>query len=307
MSQLAGRTDFAALGTGCVVLTTDADRLEPAVLAARTEIELIDQACSRFIPTSDLEQVNNAGGRPVRVAATLLDALEVALDAAEWTDGVVDPTVGRALRLLGYDRDFASIGDGPPVAEFAEMRGWRVVRMDRDRSLVSVPAGVQLDLGATAKALAADRAAAAAASAGGCGVLVSLGGDVSCAGEAPDEGWLVKIAEHHAAGHDAPGPVVAIRDGGVATSSTTVRRWRRGDVDVHHLIDPATGRCADDYWRTVTVAAATCVQANVATTATIVRGEPGLEWLRSLQVPARLVRRDGMVVRVGQWPGESAR
>jgi len=300
----AARLDFTALGTGAVVMAADSDQLDRAVAAARREIAVIDESCSRFRSDSDLQAVNTAGGRAIRVSATLVEALDVALDAARWTDGDVDPTIGTALRLIGYDRTFDDVQSGPPVTRFAEIAGWHVVEVDHARNTVRVPAGIRLDLGATAKALAADRAAQAAARAAGCGVLVSLGGDIACAGVAPDDGWPVKVTEWHAADADAPGELIWMFDGGLATSSTTVRRWQRGDEVMNHLVDPATGRSVDAHWRTVSVVAASCVQANVATTATIVRGERGLEWLESLGVPARLVRADGSVTHVGAWPEE---
>jgi thiamine biosynthesis lipoprotein len=171
---------------------------------------------------------------------------------------------------------------------------------------VTVPDGVLVDLGATAKALAADRAAAKIAALTGCGVLVNLGGDISVAGQAPAEGWLVGVADD--ASFDTTtasvtaGQVVTIRDGGLATSSVLGRAWQRGGVRLHHIIDPRTGEPARSSWRTATVAAATCVDANVASTAAILRDEQAVDWLRGLGLPARLVRRDGSVVRVAGWP-----
>ena len=303
------RREFPALGTGAVVVVEDPDVLDVATAAAKDEIDAIDRACSRFRADSDLERVNAAQGRSVVVSDVLLDAVQVAIDAARWTDGAVDPTIGRALRMLGYDRDFADVQPGPMVIRFGEVAGWRVVELDRARRTVRVPAGVQLDLGATAKALAADRAAFAASQAAGGAALVGLGGDIACAGPVPPTGWPVLVTEWHgtrldAAHHDDE--VIDLHGGGLATSSTTVRRWRRGATDAHHVIDPATGRPADEHWRTVSVVAASCVQANIATTATIVRGASGESWLRSLGVPARLVRHDGVIVHLGQWPHEVA-
>jgi thiamine biosynthesis lipoprotein len=133
-------------------------------------------------------------------------------------------------------------------------------------------------------------------------VLVSLGGDIATAGEPPRGGWAVRVADWHAAGHDASSQTVRVHGGALATSSTTVRRWTRGGEQLHHVLDPATGRPAPVVWRTVSVAAATCVDANTAATAAIVRGERSPAWLESLRLPARLVRPDGSAVRVGGWP-----
>ena len=135
----------------------------------------------------------------------------------------MDPTVGEALRVLGYDRDFAALPPtGRPLVRVAAVPGWREVWLDRRRHLIRIPPGVSLDLGATAKGLAADRAANAAASAAGCGVLVSLGGDIAVAGDPPDDGWSVRVADWHAAGPEAEGETVLVASGGVATSSTVL-------------------------------------------------------------------------------------
>jgi thiamine biosynthesis lipoprotein len=92
--------------------------------------------------------------------------------------------------------------------------------------------------------------------------------------------------------------------GGLATSSTAVRRWRRGGTSYHHLLDPRTGRPAEPVWRTVTVTAASCVDANTASTAAIVRGRRAPGWLDALGLPARLVDASGAVRRVAGWPAD---
>jgi thiamine biosynthesis lipoprotein len=175
------------------------------------------------------------------------------------------------------------------------------VELDREQRTVRVPLGVVLDLGATAKALAADRAADRIHRATGCGVLVNLGGDIAVAGRVPDGGWRVRVTDDE----DRAGPPeqnVAIHEGGLATSSTGVRSWRRGSQTAHHIVSPASGLSAPPYWRTVTVAGATCVAANTASTAAIVRGPGAVRWLEELALPARLVRADGCTTYTGPWP-----
>jgi thiamine biosynthesis lipoprotein len=236
----------------------------------------------------------------------LREAIEVALRAAALTDGDVDPTVGEAVRVLGYDRDFGSMAaTGPAVVRLARVPGWRCVAVEDDGNVI-LPAGVQLDLGATAKAWAADTAAQRAADAVGCGVLVGLGGDVSAAGAAPEGGWTVGLADWHGASESDLAATIRIESGGVATSSTTVRRWRRGSHELHHLVDPRTGAPAPVFWRTVSVAAGSCADANTASTAAIIRGERAPEWLAAQALPARLVGSDGAVLRLGEWPPDEA-
>ena len=267
------------------------------------ELAEIDLACSRFRDDSELAHVNRAKGGWVAVSPLFLISLQVALRAARVTDGDVDPTVGRALRLAGYDRDFAELRNGRPRrVAFVATPGWRSVEVDERRCAGRVPRGVELDLGATAKALAADRAAASAAARAKTGVLVNLGGDVAVAGDPPPRGWAVRVTDDHAAAFDAPGQTVSIASGGLATSSTTVRHWTSGSERLHHIFDPRSGRPAAVRWRTVSVAARSCVDANIASTAAIVRGDAAPAWLESAGMPARLVAADGKVLRVGAWP-----
>ena len=306
---IAART-FPALGTFATVLVADPDALALAIDLLAAELDAVDLACSRFRADSELWRVNHARGRPVPVSPLFAEALAVALDAAELTDGDVDPTCGQSLVRLGYDRDFAQARRHTSPLRQPPMPagGWRRVRLDPDGPEVRVPAGVALDLGATAKALAADRTAAAIQAATGSGVLVNLGGDLRVAGDPPDGGWRVGIADD--AGFDAsaasiePRQVVMINDGGLATSSPLGRAWRRGGADLHHIIDPSTGRPARSCWRTVSVAAASCVDANIASTAAILRAERAIGWLDGLRLPARLVRHDGTVVTVAGWPAD---
>jgi FAD:protein FMN transferase len=304
----AGATSasFGALGTTALVATTDADSLGDARRAVERELAAIDAACSRFRSDSDLSRVNASPGRFVEIGEVLCAALGAALDAAVSTDGLVDPTVGNSLLALGYRHDFSSGLPSPAVAFRVIPAGsWRDVELDVVGARVRIPLGVKLDLGATAKALAADRTAAAAALVS-AGVLVSLGGDISVAGSAPESGWAVRVTDDHRSPLTAFGQTVAISTGGLATSSTTVRRWTRGGVAVHHIVDPRSGCPARPVWRTASVAAATCLEANVSATASIVLGEGAASWLAGRALPARLVRAAGDVLTVGGWPADDA-
>ena len=280
-----------ALGTTAELLVTAPDGLDAARRELEAELARIDVACSRFRADSELTRVNRAGGRVTTIGPLLLEALEVAIEVAEATDGAVVPTVGRALRELGYDRDFADGLQAPRRTRLRRIEGVDAIELDRAAGTVRVAAGVELDLGATAKALAADRAARAAHEATGAGVLVNLGGDIAVAGDPPAGGWRVRVTDDHAAPASAPGQSVALCAGGLATSSTSVRRWGRG---VHHIVDPATGCSSVVVWRSASVAAATCVAANAASTAAIVRGATApMVALRNKGCRPALARADG--------------
>jgi FAD:protein FMN transferase len=234
--------------------------------------------------------------------------IAAALRGARLTGGAVDPTIGSAIKLAGYDTDFVQVPrDGLAIdLVVSRVPGWQAIAFNEASRTIRVPRGVELDLGATAKALASDLAAAAAlARMGGGGVLVSLSGDIAVAGEPPAEGWLIQASEDSAAPIEQGEETISIRSGGIATSSTTVRRWTRGGVALHHIIDPATGLPSDGRWRTATVVAGTCVDANIASTGAIVMGEAAVRWLEANRLPARLVDRSGSVHRVSGWPEPS--
>lgn len=297
-----GDASWPAIGTGVRLLTTAPDRLGDAVEIVAGFLAALDAAASRFRTDSEVSAL--ADGRTHLVSPLLAELVLVSLRAARITRGAVDPTVGGSLVTLGYDRDFAAVPADDPDARLLVRRapGWRSVRLDAAAGTVRVPPGTVLDLGATAKAHAADRTAVMAARATGCGVLVSLGGDVAVAGDVPAGGWRVQLGDDSAAAADPAAPAVRIRSGGLATSSTQVRRWRRGGARLHHLVDPLTGLPAVGPWRTATVAAGTCLDADIASTATVVRGDFGAPWLAGTGLPARLVDRGGRVVRLGDWP-----
>jgi thiamine biosynthesis lipoprotein len=284
------------------MVVTDGTVLVAAAEILRDELERIDRVASRFRPDSELSRLNAVAGRCATVSPDLLEAIDVALRMAEATDGLVDPTVGIAMVHLGYDCDFDDVrggrdGDLPAAGP---VPGWRSVVLDAANSRVRLPPRTALDLGATAKALAADRAAADVARQLGCGVLVSLGGDAAVAGPAPDGGFAIAIADTCTS--TSPDEAVAVTSGGLASSGIGVRHWRLGASQVHHIVDPATGLPADTCWRTVSATAATCVEANAATTAAMVMGAPAVDWLARAGIPARLVAHDGEVVRTPGWP-----
>ena len=293
----ADTAQWSVWGTVARIVVTDPRRLAEATDLVKAELAAVDAACSRFRADSELRAACRAGGRPVTVSPLLALLVGAALEAARQTGGAVDPTVGGALCGLGYDRDFAALTGrevAPAVRVFATP-DWRSVRLLGQQ--LTVPDGVLLDLGATAKAVAADRAAARVAKRLEVGVLVALGGDIATAGEAPVGGWQVLV-------QDRPGdPADTVRlpaGAALATSSTAGRTWGRPGELLHHIIDPGTGQPAPTVWRTVSVAAYSCLRANTLSTAAIVRGHAAPALLGP--VPSRLVTPGLDVLRLGGWP-----
>ena len=299
---------FRAIGTTATVVVRNAAVVEEAERLLAAELDVLDRACSRFRDDAEIRAVHDGAGRPVAVSALLFEALATARAVAERTGGAVDLTVGNAMEALGYDRDLDEVRAGPPVPPRAlgSVAGYAHVQLDARHRTVRIPRGVRLDLGSTAKALGADRAAARIARELGTGTLVSLGGDVAVAGPPPAAGWAVGIAHESAAPAGAVDQVVAIRQGGLASSAAGARTWMAAGRRVHHIVDPRTGDCAEVYWTLVSATGASCVEANAVTTAAMVWGADAPARLAAFGQAARLVRHDGTVVTLHGWPREAA-
>ncbi len=311
--------DLEIWSTTATLVVTDPGVLDAATAELVDVLAAVDACCSRFRPDSELNRILSRPGRPARLSPMLNGAVGQALRVAVATGYLVDPTVAAAVIAAGYDRDFPLLLDRAttvePTARTTAARttaaagaatsqrapgAWNLVH-DPTSATLTIPAGVGIDLGATAKAFAADVAASRIAGSLDGGVLVGIGGDIAVAGRVPDGGWRVAVADDHRA-KTASFQTVSIESGGLATSSTTVRRWRTTDGWRHHIIDPRTGRNPDSRWRTVSVAAASCVDANAAATAAIVLGDRAPDWLAGRGLPALLIDLDGSPSAVAEWP-----
>jgi FAD:protein FMN transferase len=303
----------AAAGAPVTVSPLLASLIGAALRAARLTAGAVDPTCGQALADlgydRDFAQVRAAQDAPPAASAPGAPRPPTTGPGAPASraTGSTGDTVGAAAPGTSLPATRPT-GDAPAsTASAGPVPGWRGVEFDATSRRIRMPPGTRLDLGATAKAWAADRCAELIAAKVGGGVLVSLGGDIAVAGPAPEGGWRVRVTDDHAGGPDAPGQTVSITAGGLATSSTTVRAWSAGGRQLHHIIDPATGQPAATWWRTVSVVAATCVDANTASTAAIVRGPAAPDWLAEAGLPARLVRPDGTVVVTAGWPADDER
>ncbi|WP_227878613.1 FAD:protein FMN transferase [Arthrobacter dokdonensis] len=334
------RRSWQVWGLSASVVVTDPGQADAAARLAQGMLDAVDLACSRFRTDSELAVRRGDLVHGATVSPLLATLMESALAAARWTGGAVDPTLGGDLISLGYDADFASLPGpgrndgarsagrlaagpsstglssagrsqahapqpsallpGAPQPHEPRAPGW--TRIALDSRCLTVPADVTVDLGATAKAVAADMAAARIAVERGCGVLVNLGGDIATAGPAPDGAaghWQVLV-------QDTPGDPaqqVSLPAGrALATSSTSKRRWQQAGALRHHILDPRFGLPADAVWRSASVAAPTALEANAYSTAAIVKGHAAAAWLRDSSVSARLVDQGGRVLTTAGWP-----
>ncbi len=300
------RYDFEIWSTTGTLVVTDPAAMTRARAELAAELASIEITCSRFRDDSEISRIVRHPGVEVTLSPVLNEVITQTLRVAAATNYVLDPTVAAAVISLGYDRSFPDILAGRdlsagPGSAPAAPGAWRI-QHDPGTATLLLPIGVGIDLGATAKSLAADRAVQRIAAATGSGVLVSLGGDVAVAGEPPTDGWRIAIGDDHRHAEERPDDLVAITSGGLATSSVAVRRWQGRLGEVHHIIDPRTGANPTPYWRTVSATAGSCLDANAAATAAIVLGVDAPKWLAEQNISARLVHLDSTISLINGWP-----
>lgn len=297
---MTGRASWRAIGTWIEVLTDHAAMTQTAAAIVAEELAALDAGVSRF--RDDAELCRLSAGAPVAASAVVRGALAAALRTAAFTDGLVVPTMGEALRHNGYDADLDLVQTRTSIARLApDPVPWRGIIVDEAAGTVTLPEGAELDLGASAKAWAADAAAARVHAELGCGVLVNLGGDLGIAGPAPAGSWRITI-DDGTQPDEARRPVVTLGAGGLATSSTRLRMWRTDAGTAHHILDPRTRRPAPRVWQAVSVAASSAEIANAASTAAIILGDAAPAWLTRKGLPARLRHSSGLVVHTPGWP-----
>jgi len=305
-------TRFPAIGTTIRLVVTDPRVLDEAEEVVRGHLDALDRAASRFRPDSEVSHLARAAeqGPASTLASPLLaSTLRAALRAARITHGLVDPTVGRAVAASGYDVDLELVRSRPATslstaAPPEPVPGWKAIAIDAVTDRVDVPRGCLLDLGATAKAHAADVLAQRLAGRLPGGFLVNLGGDIAFGGDTPEHGWQVGV-------EDLDGTILQVvtlgAGQGIATSSTRHRTWATADGGTaHHVLDPRTGRTAQTPWDQVTCVAANALEANAASTAAVVLGAEAPAWLEANGIPARL-ESAGLVVTTTGWPEEEER
>lgn len=258
-----------------------------------TEVARLDRLASRFRDDSEISGINRSAGTWVDVSWSFVTVLTACLDAARATRGLVDPTLGAAVKAAGYDR---WAGQETDTATRSHRGAWRQVgiRPGPAGAQVLIPAGTALDLGSVAKGWLADRLATTVRRAGH-DVLANMGGDIRVIASEPWTVW----SDPELPG--VPASPVDLTDGAVATSGIGHRRWEGG----HHIIDPRTGKSAATPWHSVSVVAATAAQANAAATAAVILGDEAPRWLNRQGLDARLVSRTH-ITSTGRWPSEVA-
>lgn len=295
--------ELRAMGSECTlrVVGSDAERLIDGLVERLADLE---SRWSRFQPSSELSRLNAAGGRPVVMGPESIGVVSLAVEAWRSTDGLFDPTLLDALCDAGYDVDFDRLGDRVVPSTVASSSSSSVsfvdaIVIDREASTVTVPPSVAIDLGGIGKGRAADLLVGEVLGAGAVGACVDLGGDVRVGGRSiGDDGWGIVVDDPMTPGRDLA--VLALAEGGVATSSRLRRRWRTSDGEAHHLLDPATGRPAATDLVAVTVVAAETAWAEAHAKAALIGGSiDGMALLATSGLSGIVVTEAGDVLRCG--------
>lgn len=266
---------------GCQMLAV-VDSNKPSVAARLAAVpgwfEEWEQQLSRFRTDSDLSRLNTSNGHPMTVPPALWKVLTVALEKAEQSEGLVQPTMLAQLEAAGYDRSFDVLGlDNWAMSQHKPVLDWRLIALNVRTHTVTLPHGMRLDLGGVAKGWSADRAAHWLAALGPA--LVDAGGDITVSGPMADgQPWPIAIANPFLS-EESLGTLL-LSHGAVATSGRDYRRWMRGSVEQHHIIDPRTGRPARSDVLSATVIAPDGPTAEMAAKAALILGsQDGLKWL----------------------------
>ena len=311
MSTLS-RIEWRAVGTSCSAAITAPNGEEPrarvALVAAQDEVEACEAELSRFRPESDLSRLNAAAGTWVPVGRRLLEALELAMRAREDTGGRFDPTILPALVAAGYDKSFELLEERAAKHPI----GWHAgaeVELDHRRGRARLALGTAVDLGGIGKGYAAGRALDAMLRRAPSlpGGLVDLGGDIAVRGEAPEGGaWRVAVGDPRRPGETLT--VLALADGGVATSGRDARRFGPAR-SLHHLIDPETGESALAGPFTVTVVASDPSEAEAHATTLAIAGlsEAEAHIAARPHLSALYVPHAGPAIPLGPLPVEAPR
>jgi thiamine biosynthesis lipoprotein len=296
------RSHFRAMGT-TISLLVPAAHLQRGEEIVRTLFADWEQTLSRFLPESELSQLNRLAGTHFVASELLFTVLCSALDAAQATGGLYDPTLLNQLVQLGYDCTFDELPAELPAADRPPLPGgrWRDIQINRALRLVTLPPGVGVDFGGIAKGMAVDAALKYLRLEGINLALVNAGGDLAVLGVPPlEQQWPIEVQGKISSW------VIPLHHGAFATSGIDRRHWRQGARERHHLLDPRTGLPAQSGLCTVTVAAARCEQAEVAAKVAFLLGvKQGSEFLRSHALSGLLVRENGTWTAVGSWPQDA--
>jgi FAD:protein FMN transferase len=306
---------WTALCRHVTLLAADPQALPDAANRARLLLGRVERSCDPDDPDGDLYRANQAAGRWVSVNPLLARVVQAAARVAAATSGLIDPDPGCGLPALRHAGSLNRAGSpaGPqsggrrPAAPYLPEgaivpQAWKALEVDPEGGLL-VPAGTRLDLGGTTRAFAADLVAREVTVSSGTSLVICIGGDIAV-GCLPGEQhrWRISVGEHPDEPRHGLAVTVVVTEGALSTSSTAPRRSQPFGSPALPQHDPRTGSPVSTTWRTASVCAATCVDANAASAAALMLGDQAPAWLWQRSLAARLITPSGRVLRIAGWP-----
>jgi thiamine biosynthesis lipoprotein len=279
---------FHAMATPCElrVETGDAGLAARLGAAAEGEARRIEEKFSRYRPDSVVGKINAGANRGLVLDRETASLLDCAAQCFEASDGLFDITSGvlrRAWRFDGSD----NIPEPERIRALMPLIGWSKVTWRRPELIL--PLGMEIDLGGLAKEYAVDRVLEETAAMAALPILVNFGGDLRVTGPRADgTAWNVAIESVEVSGGLAA--MLELNQGALATSGDARRFLLKDGVRYGHILDPRTGWPVKDALRSVTVAAATCVEAGLTATLAMLQGAEAEAFLKEEDIRAWYIR-----------------
>jgi thiamine biosynthesis lipoprotein len=267
---------------------------EQVLAAAKEEVQRLEGLFSVTDPDSDIARINEAQGQPVPVSADTGELLAYGKVMAKQTDGALDPTIYPLVRAWGFTTDQYQVPGQAQLQELLEHVDYTKLQLTEDT--VTLPAGMELDVGALAKGYTADKLSALFEEAGVKSALMSLGGNIQTLGTKPDGSlWTIGIQDPTGEGYVG---TLTVGEAAVVTSGAYERYFTDENGQTYgHIIDPSTGKPVDNDLLSVTVVTEQGVYADGLSTALFVMGREGAEafWRQSGDFDMILVTKDGQI------------
>ena len=253
-----------------------------------------EKVFSRTVEGSDVWRINHGEGCPVQVCDETAELLAIALEVCEKSGGALDITIAPASDLWDFKADEPEIPDSGELSSAAELVDYTKLKLEGD--MVTLPAGMAIDLGAVAKGYIADKAAEYLKEKGVESAILNLGGNVVALGGKPDgREWSIGIQDPEKE-NGKSGYSVMVADKSVVTSGIYQRGFDKDGVRYHHILDRATGWPVQNGLASVTIITGSSAMADAMSTACFVLGrDMGMSFAEEMGVQAVFIGTDGKV------------
>ena len=272
MQQPVERSLFAM--NTYMTFTVYGEDAQAALQEAEECIQQVEGLWSVTDKDSEIYQANHSGGQPVTVSEETAEIISFALEMAQRTGGALDPTIYPVLTAWGFTTDSKQVPSQQQIAQLLEQVGYD--RIQINGSELTVPDGMELDLGAVGKGYTADLVTEILRRHGVTSALISLGGNIQAIGSRPDgSDWRLGIRAPWESGNLG---VLTVSDAAVVTSGGYENYFDDEQGNIYwHILDPSTGYPADSGLQSVTIVGREGKMCDALSTALFVMGAQSAE------------------------------